>query len=230
MKRFWNPLVQIAILILSIYLIDCCGNHRHSSGPFEAYANDSLRFEIYKAALNNQSTSPSYIVINVTNRGTGEHKELCTEAPFLEGALHIEYGFQYDSVGVTKAHKFALLQKNRAFEFSNREALNNIGFFEYPPHDTVFQYAKGLDLEYYKRKYGDNRSSTSFSFLNQPTEKLLFAHSLFQCGIISSRGCINGDILSLGNPNLDGSQLNKNSIPQEDSVHYQAIASKPAMR
>jgi hypothetical protein len=81
--------------------------------------DDKTKFRMFCAALDNNSTEPNYIVIFVKNVITGEKKEICTEAPFLDGAYHIQYGKyitpkDYD------------LFKDRYFEFTNDSALWNI--------------------------------------------------------------------------------------------------------
>lgn len=216
MKRI--NMAFLALQMLSICLTACSHQQKQTLvNPLDKYANDSLRYEIYKIALNNTSTSPSYIVIKVTNGSTGEQKELCTEAPFLEGALHEEYGIHYDSVGANKIHIMAIQQVDRSFKFSNTAALNNVGFVEYPSIKEVNAYARSLDIDYYKHMYGGNQGNAWINFLDHRTEQLLFAHILFQCGIISRRTDLAGNILLIGNPALN----------EEDSLHFRIGIPRP---
>ena len=208
----------LALQMLAICLMACSQQQKQSLvNPFEKYANDSLRFDIYKNALNNTSTSPSHIVIKVTNRSTGEQKELCTEAPFLEGALHEEYGIDYDSIGMNKIHNMAIQQVDRSFKFSSAAALDNVGFGEYPSIKEVKAYAMALDIDYYKQIYGSNQGNAGINFQGRRKAQLLFAHVLFQCGIISRRTDLDGNILVIGNPGLN----------EEDSLHFRIGIPRP---
>jgi hypothetical protein len=47
---------------------------------------------MFCAALENQSTAPDFVVVIVKNLNTGEIKEICTEAPFVNGAIYRETG------------------------------------------------------------------------------------------------------------------------------------------
>src|SRR6187549_4269215 len=84
-----------------------------------AQADESTKYKMFCSALEQRSTAPYYVVVKVTNKKTGETKELCTEAPFIEGAFGKETG---------KWTLECTNYKSRNFEFYKEEALFNISF------------------------------------------------------------------------------------------------------
>lgn len=61
--------------------------------------------EMFCKALSNSSTAPNYVVLNIKNIKTGEIKEVCTEAPFLSGAIYKEFGKYPDKIDCKKKQK-----------------------------------------------------------------------------------------------------------------------------
>ena len=59
--------------------------------------------ESFEAAIRNLSTSPSYVLVTVVDARTESAQSICTSAPFLVGAIHLEYGLGYDEAGQMKA-------------------------------------------------------------------------------------------------------------------------------
>src|SRR6478735_8493073 len=84
-----------------------------------AQVDEQKKYKMFCSALGNSSTSPNYIVVTVKSILTGETKEICTEAPFIEGAAGRENG---DWTINCKKYK------TRYFEFAKGNALRNIGF------------------------------------------------------------------------------------------------------
>lgn len=87
-----------------------------------ALAGDYTR-GMFKRALNDNSTSPLYILINVPKYGKDD---ICIAAPFLLGAIAIDRGLDYDSEGKKKQIGLAEANFGRAFSFSSSKALANI--------------------------------------------------------------------------------------------------------
>src|ERR1035437_8290177 len=84
-----------------------------------AQVSEETKFKMFCEALDNLSTAPNYIVVNVKNLKTGETKEICTEATFFEGAIGRETGnWTVDCKNY----------KTRHFEFSQDSALWNLSF------------------------------------------------------------------------------------------------------
>jgi hypothetical protein len=82
----------------------------------------------FRAALLNDSTAPSFVLITVRNGRDGSTKTGCTEAPFLLGAIHKENAIPYDDAGDRKAFEIALSAKGHVFTFRNSAAFWNIAF------------------------------------------------------------------------------------------------------
>ena len=170
---------------------------------FDKYSNDSIRSVIFKIAYDNKSTAPSYIVFNAKDLNTGLTKEICCEAPFLSGAMHRELNISYDTKGIEYIDSIILANRQGVFEFKNKEALNNISFYDYPDKETINKIAIKNDLDYYFEKYGKNDSIKFLHFeIDTGYIQESFAHIMFKCGIITSRDCIAGNNIWFGDPNI----------------------------
>jgi hypothetical protein len=82
----------------------------------------------FRAALLNDSTAPSFVLITVKNGRDGSAKTGCTEAPFLLGAIHKENAIPHDEAGDRKTLEIALSAKGHTFTFRNPAALSSIAF------------------------------------------------------------------------------------------------------
>jgi len=80
----------------------------------------------FEAAVENASTAPSYVSITVVDDGLKTQRSTCTTANLLLGAIHREYGIDYDAKGVAAAKRIALTNQSHVFHFSKAEALKNI--------------------------------------------------------------------------------------------------------
>jgi len=80
----------------------------------------------FEAAVGNTSTAPSYVLITVVDDGSKTQRSTCTTANLLLGAIHREYGLEFDANGVASAKRIALANQSHVFHFSKAEALNNI--------------------------------------------------------------------------------------------------------
>jgi hypothetical protein len=168
---------------------------------FDKYSNDSIRAINFKIAYNNNSTAPNYVVFRAQDLNTGLIKEICTEAPFLSGALHREFEVDYDEKGTEYIDSIALAKRQNIYEFKKKEALDNIDFFKYPKYERILEIAKGLDLEYYHKKFGKNDFPELKHFANDTGYvQLTFCHIMFNCGILTNRDCVAGNNIYFGYP------------------------------
>lgn len=176
------------LLFLSLIFIACTQNKPNQTiieYPKAQLVDDSVKYKIFCEAFKEGSSSPYFVVFTVKNKKTGEIKEICEESPFLEGALHIEHKKPYP-------YSFDMSQyKDRYFEFSNQEALDNISFDEYNSRilDSLRQ-AFNVDSLMYTVKNG---ITERFTFNRKDIQKMT-AHILFDYGVVLSRGCIAGNI------------------------------------
>lgn len=150
--------------------------------------NEQIKQEMFCKALNNLSTAPNYVVLNIKNIKTGEIKEVCTEAPFLSGAIYKEYGKYPDKIDCKK-------NKERYFEFSKDSALWNINYNLYSKI-SLDSFSKTINVEEIIKlvKSGKLESKT---FKNSSKEQIMFAHLMFNNGVMMTRGCVAGNICEL---------------------------------
>lgn len=153
----------------------------------QAQVDDQTKFKMFCSALDNFfSTAPNYIVVTVKNKQTGETKEVCTEAPFIRGAVGRETGnweFNYENY------------QTRYFEFSKDSALWNIRFDLYTK-DDLDRYAETINVTKIVKlvKSGLLKSKT---FKGDRKEQIMFAHLMFNNGVMMTRGCKAGNICEL---------------------------------
>lgn len=151
-----------------------------------AQVDDQTKFKMFCSALDNFSTAPNYIVVTVKNKKTGETKEVCTEAPFIQGAMGRETGdwtFNYKNY------------KTRYFEFSRDSALWNISFDLYTK-DDLDRYAMTINVTEIVKQVKSGKL-TSKTFMGDRKEQIMFAHLMFNNGVMMTRGCIAGNICGL---------------------------------
>jgi len=179
--------------------------------------NRSLKEEMFCLALNHFSTAPFFVVITVKNLKTGQIKDICTEAPFVLGA--IDYQYDYTNLKVDCDQ-----YPNQYFEFSTSKALKNINFDLYTIQE-LDEYSKTLNIELivqhvkegklHGRTFGYDYKEFS-SYLTTPCstteviseikeknweeiekEQIMFAHIMFNNGIMMTRGCVAGNCSGL---------------------------------
>ena len=201
---------QTILLSLLTLLVVFCGQADNKNQNAEMQTSmettdtisETQKFKMFCAALENQSTAPNFVVVVVKNLNTGEVKEICTEAPFVEGAIYRQTGkFSFS----TDCNDYP----NRYFEFSADSALWNISFDLY----TISELEKyATTIEIYKIvqqiKNGKLRSIT-FGFDEEKQtwkkqtweetrkEQRMFAHIMFNNGIMMTRGCVAGNVSEL---------------------------------
>lgn len=87
-----------------------------------ACAGDYTR-EMFNKAINDNSTAPLYILINVPKYGKDD---ICVPAPFLLGAIAMDRNLAYDREGEKKQIELAEANFGQAFSFSSSKALANV--------------------------------------------------------------------------------------------------------
>jgi len=143
----------------------------------------------YKKAVKNESTFQYFLVIHVTDLNTGLTREICTKGNFLAGAIHREYYLGYDDKSIGKAERIALNNRTRTFQFKNTEAIQNLGLDRYSMDDLKdFEQRTNIDQltkevnKNWKKKLDDK-------------EMLLYAHTLFNRGILTGENdCYGGTL------------------------------------
>lgn len=146
-----------------------------------AYDLDNEKYLNFLAAVQNNSTFSYFTVIKVKNLNTGVTKEICTKGNFVAGALHRELNIGFDTKGQQKVLDFAKSKKNRYFEFKNKEALDNISFFDYKTKlvdkiQTEYNFDKAIEII---------KKDKEFSIQLSHDEMKAFAHVLFNKGYLT---------------------------------------------
>ncbi|OOG65201.1 hypothetical protein [Flavobacterium sp. A45] len=152
----------------------------------KAQVDEQTKFKMFCSALDNLSTEPNYIVISVKNKNLGETKEICTEAPFIGGAMARENG--NSSINCKN-------YKNRYFEFSKESALLNINFDLYTEAE-LDTFAKSINVIEIIQQVKNGKLTTK-TFNGNRKEQIMFAHLMFNNGVMMTRGCIAGNICGL---------------------------------
>jgi hypothetical protein len=150
--------------------------------------DEKTKQKMFCAAYKNMSTAPNYVVVTVKNLKTNIKKEICTEAPFLNGAVDRENGTFTWGVDCKK-------YKDRYFEFSKDSALWNIGFDLYSK-DDLDKYSKSLDINNIIQNVKVGKL-TQKVFTGDEKEQIMFAHLMFNHGVMVTRGCFAGNVCGL---------------------------------
>lgn len=151
-----------------------------------AQIDEQTKFKMFCSALDNLSTSPNYLVVAVKNKKTGEMKEVCTETPFIQGAMGRETGNS-----TINCENY----KTRYFEFSKDSALWNIGFDLYTKSE-LDKFAKTINVGDIVQQVKIGKL-TSKTFMGERKEQIMFAHLMFNNGVMVRRSCVVGNICEL---------------------------------
>ncbi len=157
----------------------------------KTYDLENEKYLNFIAAIQNSSTFSYFTVITVKNLNTGVTKEICTKGKFVAGALHRELNAGYDTKGQQKVFDFAKSKKDRYFEFKNKEALENISFFDYKTKlvdEIQTKYNFGKTIEIIKK-------DKDFSVRLSDNEMKSFAHILFNNGYLTGESSCWGGAL-----------------------------------
>jgi hypothetical protein len=167
-------------------------------------SNPSKQDSLFTKGILNESTAPYYVLITVVNDSTHSSETIATEAPFLLGAIHLEYNIPYSKSGSRRVQKIALSNVNRIFHFRRDTAIKNI----YPNcgNSILFEVKKRLsaysngDL---LKQIKDDTYHTELHLIYMTQRKELYycyrnavAQVLLERGILVGRGCFNGSLYS----------------------------------
>jgi hypothetical protein len=94
--------------------------------PVIALAQSGYTDDMYRRGLANQSTAPLFVLVTLADPKTGSERTACVDAPFLLGAIHIEFRLPYDEAGTSKAMAIAIAQPGRRFSFKSAKARANV--------------------------------------------------------------------------------------------------------
>jgi hypothetical protein len=171
--------MKILVSILALVLTLPLTSYQH-----KVDSDNDLETEKYLnllASVENRSTFSYFTVIKVKNLNTGEIKEICTKGNFVAGAIHRELKLDYDKDGLSKAYEFAKTKKDRYFEFKNKEALDNISFFDYKTKLVAKIQAKYS----FDKTIAIIKEHKEFSIRLSDDEMKAFAHVLFNKGYLT---------------------------------------------
>jgi len=156
---------------------------------------ESAKYHMLLKSMENDSTSPNYILVEVENTSTGASKEICIEYPFFEQALELEHVDKNDSSRTFSAKR--LIEKNGSihFKFSKTKALEILGFKDYNQNEL-----KESDANYNVEDIlNENDLSTNFvyGYHGKKEFQKYFVHELLSHGMMVQRGCFAGNILTI---------------------------------
>ena len=153
---------------------------------------EKTKYVMFVKAIDDNSTAPYYVVIKVKDKKTGLVKEICTEAPFLSGAIYREL-----NCGVFQSDSIAKTHKDRYFEFSKDSALLNINFDLYSAKDLMDYKSKiNIDSVIKDIRIGKLKDKTFLGKVDRLKNQRMFSHLLINQGIMVRRGCVAGNIIS----------------------------------
>jgi len=182
--------IGMIVLVVCMLRVEVHGTETPSASTREI---ETTAYKLFVEAIKNMSTAPNYVLITVLDTRTGARRVVCTEAPFLLGAiqqqLHIT---QEESIA------FALAQRDRTFQFSQPEALKNIT----PQYtDTILDEVRDALQSYSNEELmlGLTGKKTEISklFIEQTGQRYVayrdaMAHVVLERGLLPARGCIAG--------------------------------------
>jgi hypothetical protein len=169
---------------------------------FLQIAAQSSQDSSFTKAILDRSTSPYFILITVINDSTNSSELITTEAPFLLGAIHIEYSIPYSESGSTEVEKIALSNTSHVFHFKRSASLKNIGMFynnqilsevkkklDALTRDNLLEQIRNPKSELHKIYQGRGKGAY-IPYRNA------VAHVLLEKGIAVRRNCRSGNLFS----------------------------------
>src|SRR6185295_17580104 len=113
---------------------------------------------MYRRALEDNTTAPLYVLISLHDDATGSEREVCVSAPFLLGAIHIEYELGYDEADIRKALEIATSQPGRVFSFNERARANFPPLYSAEAVAAVRQRLESMSDQELREQLSDFRS------------------------------------------------------------------------
>lgn len=144
-----------------------------------------LKQKMLDSSFANNSTAPNFVVIIATDEVSAKIREVCTEAPFVEGGLNRNNG----------ERKYQDL-KSHHFNFNSKSALLNVGFYEYS-YDELLTYGQNSGVRKIINQVLKSGKDIQLNFQGSSKQQFMFAHILFNNGIMCTRGSIAGNFLTL---------------------------------
>lgn len=193
----------ITTIIFMLVLFSCkqsCLSKISTKTNISEIVLDTIMYNNYLKAIENENTIEYFLVIKVKNLNNGEIKEVCTNGNFLDGALYKEYKIGYDSASTVIINNIKRKNKKRYFEFKDTSALNNIGFNNYSTNDFIeFEKHHQIDSLAQILKKGE----WSLAISDNKT-MLFYAHALFNRGILTGENsCFGGTLIHIDNELLN---------------------------
>jgi hypothetical protein len=187
--------IGFIIIMISIGLLSCRQSSTTgltSNIDSSKITLDTIVYSNYLKAVDNESTFQFFLVAKIRDLNTGHLREICTKGDFLEGALHMEYKIEYDSLGLLKIENLQRFNKNRYFEFKDTAALKNLGLNNYTIDDLV-NFEKSHNIDSLAKVIEKGKWSIAIS---EDKIMLLYAHSLFNRGILTGENnCFGGTLI-----------------------------------
>lgn len=143
---------------------------------------------MFMNGIENQSTSPSNIVISAANKNTKETKEICCDAQDFFSALMTDsinpnFNFlEYNDIGIPK------------FDFKSNKALSQLKFFKYEIDkvDSISQNTKPAVIDSILSEKEKKGYSELLELKISENEMKYFEHFLYRNGIQTERDCETG--------------------------------------
>lgn len=150
-----------------------------------------LKRAMQDSAMANGSTAPNFIVILATDQATNQTKEICTVTPFVQGALDRNNLKKSDAI---KNNRLC----ERHYYLNTKKALENIAFNSYNYTDLL-RYGQNPLIRRLVANVSKSTTTQDYNFQGTNKEQCMFAHILFNNGIMSTQGCIAGNLMTLNN-------------------------------
>jgi hypothetical protein len=100
----------------------------------------------WEAAVRNETTNPSYVLVSIVNDHTKDKQTGCTLADFVKGALFHEMGLASNPASFEKVRQRMIASKDHVFHFSDMVSLSNVTF-HYTPADLARARAAVADYQ-----------------------------------------------------------------------------------
>lgn len=173
---------NISSILILLLLYSCNSKVRH---------NKPTDLDMFIHAYTNNSTSPDYVLVNVTDLNTMEIKTICLENYSLINVYENEIGnFEsYDSL--IKCSQLPI-----SIKLKNKGNLKNLNFYEYNI-DSLNYYSSFINdsiIKFIKNEYKPNPNPKAL-LQKYIKPNIYIIHHLFNNGIICARDCISGYIL-----------------------------------
>jgi hypothetical protein len=91
-----------------------------------AFAANHYTDRMFRRALDEQITSPFYVLFTLNDPVTRTRRDVATTSNLLLGAIHFEYHIDFDEAGVAKATRIAASRPRHEFTFRSRKAVRNV--------------------------------------------------------------------------------------------------------